>query len=66
MTVFSRALVCVFVGALVAGCGSAPYRSGKGNDHLILYRPANVEETRVEETGDVVPAQREVVYVPQP
>lgn len=70
MTVFSRTLICAFAGALIAGCGSAPYRSGKGNDHLPMYRPANVEETRVVETRGVVPAhrvvQREVVYVQQP
>jgi hypothetical protein len=73
MTVFSRVLVCVFAGALIAACGSAPYRSGKGNDHLIMYRPGNVEETRVVESREVVPVvparrvvQREVVYVQQP
>jgi hypothetical protein len=67
-------LVCVFAGAFIAGCGSAPYRSGKGNDHLIMYRPANVEETeriKVVETREVVPAQRvvpqrQVIYVQQP
>lgn len=69
MTVFSKVVVCVFAGALIAGCGSAPYRSGKGNDHLIQYRPANVdstEKTKVVETRTVVPAQREVIYVQQP
>jgi hypothetical protein len=67
MTVFSKVVVCVFAGALIAGCGSAPYRSGKGNDHLIQYRPANVEDkTKVVETRTVVPAQREVIYVQQP
>ena len=67
MTVFSRTLVCVFVGALIAGCNSAPYRSGKGNDHLVMYRPANVEETKeTTVVHEVVPAQREVVYVQQP
>jgi hypothetical protein len=69
MTVFSKTLVCVLAGALIAGCSSGPYRSGKGNDHLVMYRPANVEpakQTRVVETREVVPAQREVVYVQQP
>jgi len=47
MTVFSRMLVCVFAGALIAGCGSAPYRAGKGNDHEIAYRPADVQERKV-------------------
>jgi hypothetical protein len=73
MSIISRTLVCVFAGALIAGCGSAPYRSGKGNDHLIIYRPANVEETertKVVETRDVIPAQRvvperQVIYVQQ-
>ena len=67
MTAISKVLICVFAGALVAGCNSAPYRSGKGNDHLVMYRPANVEETKqVVHTREVVPAQREVVYVQQP
>jgi hypothetical protein len=69
MTVFPKILVCVAAGALIAGCGSAPYRSGKGNDHLVQYRPANVEhteKTKVVETRTVVPAQREVIYVQQP
>jgi len=68
MNVLPKMLVCVFAGALIAGCGSAPYRSGKGNDHLVMYRPANVEqteETKVVETREVVPAQR-VVYVREP
>ena len=71
MSLFSRMLVCACAGALIAGCGSGPYRSGKGNDHLVMYRPANVEErTKVVETREVVPAhrvvQREVVYVQEP
>ena len=68
MTVLPKILICVFAGALIAGCGSAPYRSGKGNDHLVMYRPGNVEETketRVVETREVVPAQR-VIYVQEP
>ncbi len=67
MTVFSKALLCVFAGALIGGCGSAGYRSGKGNDHLVMYRDSGEEskQTRVVETR-VVPAQREVVYVQQP
>jgi hypothetical protein len=70
MTVFSRVLVCVLAGAVIAGCNSAPYRSGKGNDHLVMYRPANVEETKVvKETKIVQPTvvqPREVVYVQEP
>lgn len=67
MTVFSKVMVCVFSAALIAGCGSAPYRSGKGNDHLVQYRPANVEDTeKTKVVGTVVPAQREVIYVQQP
>ena len=68
MTVLPKVLICVFAGALIAGCGSAPYRSGKGNDHLVMYRPSNVEETektKVVETREVVPAQR-VIYVQEP
>lgn len=64
MTVFSRMLVCIFAGALIAGCSSGPYRSGKGNDHLVMYRPANVEQTKPAETRVV--QTREVVYVQQP
>lgn len=55
MSLFSRMLVCVCAGALIAGCGSAPYRAGKGNDHEVTYRPANQEQQVVKE--------REVVYV---
>lgn len=58
MSTFSRVLLCTAVGALIAGCGSAPYRSGKGNDHLVMYRPANVEQRKV--------VERDVVYVQQP
>jgi hypothetical protein len=68
MSILPKVLVSVFAGALIAGCNSAPYRSGKGNDHLVMYRPANVEETKqtkVVHTREVVP-QREVVYVQQP
>ena len=68
MTALPKILICVFAGALIAGCGSAPYRSGKGNDHLVMYRPGNVEqtkETKVVETREVVPAQR-VIYVQEP
>lgn len=68
MTVFSKTLICVFAGALIAGCSSGGYRSGKGNDHLVLYRDSGEErkQTKVVETREVVPAQREVVYVQQP
>ena len=58
MSTFSRVLLCAVAGALIAGCGSAPYRSGKGNDHLVMYRPANVEQRKV--------VERDVVYVQQP
>ena len=68
MTTFSKVLVCVCAGALIAGCSSGGYRSGKGNDHLVLYRDGGEEtkRTKVVETREVVPAQREVVYVQQP
>src|SRR5262249_11469829 len=59
MKVLSRVILCGLAAALIAGCGSAPYRSGKGNDHLSMYRPANVQEPKVVE-------KREVVYVRQP
>jgi hypothetical protein len=66
MTALSKVLVCVFAGALIAGCSSGGYRSGKGNDHLVMYRDSGEEtRTRVVETR-VVPAHREVVYVRQP
>jgi hypothetical protein len=58
MSTFSRVLLCAAAGALLAGCNSAPYRSGKGNDHLVMYRPANVEQRKV--------VERDVVYVQQP
>jgi len=58
MNMFSKMLICACTGALIAGCGSAPYRSGKGNDHLVMYRPANVEQRKV--------VERDVVYVQQP
>ena len=54
MNIFSTALVCACAGALIAGCSSGPYRSGKGSDHEVVYRPINASEPRVE---------REVVYV---
>jgi hypothetical protein len=59
MNIFSNLLVGVLAGALIAGCSSAPYRSGKGDDHLVTYRPANVEQPKVVE-------KREVVYVHEP
>jgi hypothetical protein len=59
MNIFSRVAICACAGALIAGCGSAPYRSGKGNDHQVMYRPHGVEEQRVVES-------REVVYVREP
>jgi hypothetical protein len=68
MNNFSKVLVCACAGALIAGCGSAPYRSGKGNDHQVMYRPANVEETKVVEapTHPRVVETREVTYVHEP
>jgi hypothetical protein len=68
MTVFPKVLVCVFAGALIAGCSGAPHRSGKGNDHLVMYPSNTVEErpTKVVHVREIVPAQREVVYVQQP
>jgi hypothetical protein len=57
-------LVGVCAGALIAGCGSAPYRTGKGNDHEVMYRPANQEPVRGEEASkNTTATQREVVYV---
>jgi hypothetical protein len=59
MKILSTMVVGVLAGALIAGCGSAPIRTGKANDHVISYR-----------TQDAVPArvvrEREVVYVNQP
>lgn len=54
----SRVILCALVGALIAGCGTAPYRSGKSsNDHEVVYRPGlNKEQERVVK-------EREVVYV---
>jgi hypothetical protein len=69
MNMFSKMLICACAGVLIAGCGSAPYRSGKGNDHLVMYRPGNVEQQRVVER-DVVyvrePVQERVYYEPVP
>jgi hypothetical protein len=67
MNMFSKVLICACAGALLAGCGSAPYRSGKGNDHLVMYRPGNVEQRNVKQERDVVyvqqPVQERYVYV---
>jgi hypothetical protein len=66
MGLFSRMLVCVCARALIAGCGSAPYRSGKGNDHEVIYRPVNQEPVRGEEARKDSYSgtkEREVVYV---
>lgn len=64
MNMFSKMLICACAGALIAGCGSAPYRSGKGNDHLIMYRPGNVEERKAVERDVYVqePVQQRYVY----
>ena len=56
MKIFSTVLVSVLAGALLAGCGNVPTRTGKGNDHVVAYRAQNVEPTRVVR-------EREVVYV---
>jgi hypothetical protein len=58
MNIFPKMLVCVLAGALIAGCGSAPYRSGKGSDHEVTYRPINEQQQKM--------TQREVVYVERP
>jgi hypothetical protein len=47
MNILSKVLMCICAGALVAGCSSAPYRTGKGNDHEVVYRPASGEEQEV-------------------
>ena len=69
MNIFSKVLICACAGALIAGCGSAPYRSGKGNDHQAMYRPVGVDQPRVVER-DVVyvrePVQQRVYYEPVP
>ncbi len=67
MKIFSIALASACAGLLVAGCGSATHRSGKGNDHQVMYRPHGVEQTRVvaREQPRVI-ERREVVYVREP
>lgn len=64
MNMLSKVLICACAGALIAGCSSAPHRSGKGNDHLVMYRPSNVEEPRVVERDVYVqePVQQRYVY----
>lgn len=61
MSTFSRVLVCALVGALMAGCGTAPYRSGKSsNDHEVVYRPGlNKEQERVVQERHVVYVERD-------
>jgi outer membrane biogenesis lipoprotein LolB len=69
MNIFSTVLVSVLAGALLAGCsGSAPYRSGKGNDHLVMYRPHGVEQSRIVEVREQprIVQRQEVVYVREP
>ena len=58
MNVFSKVVLGAAAAALVAGCGSAPQRSGKGNDHLVMYRSSDGQERKV--------AERDVVYVREP
>jgi len=62
MNIFARGLVCACAAALIAGCGSAPYRSGKGDDHQVAYRPANVEDQTVTPVREVVYVDRPVYY----
>ncbi|HET6621017.1 MAG TPA: hypothetical protein VFG64_13865 [Dongiaceae bacterium] len=66
---FSRMVICACAGVLLAGCGSAPYRSGKGNDHLIMYR-SDAEQPKVVEHDPVYVRepveQRYVYYEPVP
>src|SRR5215510_12034966 len=58
MRVFSKFVLAATAAALVAGCGIAPHRSGKGNDHLVMYRSSDGRERKV--------AERDVVYVREP
>jgi len=64
MNMLSKVLICACGGVLIAGCASGPYRSGKGNDHLVMYRPSNVEEPRTVERNVYVqePVQQRYVY----
>jgi len=69
MNMFSKVLIIACAGALIAGCGSAPYRSGKGNDHAVMYRPSNTERTKVVERDVYVQQpveQRYIYYEPAP
>ena len=68
MNIFSTVVACACAGALIAGCGSGPYRMGKGNDHQVAYRPHGVEQEKVVEVQEQpsVVRTREVVYVYEP
>jgi hypothetical protein len=45
MSRLSHALIMLVAAALIAGCGSAPTRYGKGNDHEVVHP----EEDQAEE-----------------
>jgi hypothetical protein len=59
MKILSTMVVGVLAGALIAGCGTAPTRTGRANDHVVAYRTQNAVPARVVR-------EREVVYVDQP
>lgn len=61
MNIFSTALVGVLAGALIAGCGSVPQRTGKGNDHVVAYR-TQAEEPKVVKEREIVYVERNPVY----
>jgi hypothetical protein len=50
MDLLSRALIVLAAAALAAGCGSAPTRYGKGNDHEIVHPEEETDDDRAEET----------------
>lgn len=62
LSIFSKVLLAVCAGALIAGCGSVPQRTGKGNDHEIAYRSQKVESPRIAEQREVVYVERAPVY----
>ena len=64
MKILSTMVVGVLAGALIAGCGTAPTRTGKSNDHVVAYRTQNAEPTRVVREREVVYVNRTPVYQP--
>jgi hypothetical protein len=62
LSILSKVLVTVCAGALIAGCGSVPQRTGKGNDHEIAHRSQGVESPRIVEQREVVYVERAPVY----